>query len=278
MMLSSATVVRGQQQEWARRHNVSIDSAGYTRVLDHNLFMPLSPETRAEFARGDGGELGRPGERGKMQALHSSSALTCNVFEYWRGRDAGALARALMIDEGIASIAFERKYPTGLPGHAPNLDVVLTTPSGRAVAIECKFLEPFGAHGSTFKPKYFAREHGLWREAGFPGCQALAERLYSGETVYKWLYAEQLPKHILGLQKGAHERWALLYLWYEVPGVENDEHAAEAEAFGSVAVGDGIDFRTISYQSVFNAMEAGAAESDHDYLAYLGERYFGRSD
>jgi hypothetical protein len=37
----------------------------------------------------------------------------CNVFEYWCGRDAGALARALMTHEGIASIGFERKYPTG---------------------------------------------------------------------------------------------------------------------------------------------------------------------
>lgn len=240
--------------------------------------MSLSPETRAEFANGDGSELGESGKRGKMQALHSSSALACNVFEYWRGRDAWPLAHALMVDEGIASVGFERKYPTGLRGNAPNLDVVLTAPSGRVVAIECKFLESYDSHGTRFKPKYFESARGLWRVAGFPGCQALAERLYSGELRYRWLNAEQLLKHMLGLHKGPYEQWALLYLWYEVPGAASDEHAAEVEELASVVVGDSIDFRAITYQSVFRALEASAVESDHDYLAYLGKRYFGKSD
>jgi hypothetical protein len=29
-------------------------------------------------------ELGENGGRGKIQALHSSSALVCNFFDYWR--------------------------------------------------------------------------------------------------------------------------------------------------------------------------------------------------
>ncbi len=277
-MPSPAITVRGQQQDWAQQRSISIDSAGYTRSLDDNLFVPLSPETLAEFADGDGSELGKLGERGKMQALHSSSAFACNVFEYWRGRDAWPLAQALSVDEGIASIGFERKFPTGLQGNAPNLDVILVAPSGRVTTIECKFLEPYGSHDARFKSKYFETEPGLWQAAGFPDCQALAQRLYSGEFQYRWLNAEQLLKHILGLHKGPHKQWALLYLWYEIPGAAGGEHAAEAESFASVASGDGIDFRATSYQSVFRALEASASQSDHEYLAYLGERYFGKSD
>jgi len=89
-MSSPATVVRSRQGDRARRHGLFVDSAGYTGSLDDNLFVPLSPETRAKFSGGDGGELGRYGKRDSMQALHSSSALTCNVFEYRRARDAGA--------------------------------------------------------------------------------------------------------------------------------------------------------------------------------------------
>ena len=145
-------------------------------------------------------------------------------------------------------------------------------------AIECKVLEPYGSHHTRFKPKYFESEPGIWRTAGFPSCQTLAEKLYSGELKYRWLNAEQLLKHILGLQRGPHEQWALQYLWYEVPGVVSDEHASEAEAFASVAVGDGIDFCVLSYQSVYRALETYVSESDRDYLAYLGDRYFAKLD
>ena len=55
----------------------------YTPKLHQNLFQALLPEVRESFAAGDGGELGSPGLPGKMQAVHSSSALGVNVFQYW---------------------------------------------------------------------------------------------------------------------------------------------------------------------------------------------------
>lgn len=276
-MPSAAQLVRRQQKNWSEGRGVPADSSGYTQTLEDNLFIPLSPTTRAEFSAGDGGELGEAGERGKMQALHSSSALSCNVFEYWRARDAAPLAHAVGIDEGIESITFERKFPTGLRGNPPNLDVCLISSSGLVIAIECKFLEPYGTHGAGFRNKYFEHEPGLWETAGFPSCQKLAEQLYSGEVKYTWLNGEQLLKHILGLHRGLHKRWALLYLWYEVPGTAGVEHGAEAEAFASVAIDDGIDFRAITYQSVFHGVKANGSERDREYLTYLGERYFGES-
>ncbi len=276
-MPSPATLVRKRQQEWAESRGIAVAAPGYTQQLEDNLFVPLSAPTREDFAAGDGNELGRPGQRAKMQALHSSSALACNVFEYWRQRDAAQLGHALGLVEGVSSIRFEQGFPTGLPGNSPNLDVVLTSPSGQMTAIECKFLEPYGSHDAVFKSKYFESSPGLWEAAGFLGCQALAEQLYSGDLEYRWLSAEQLLKHILGLHRGPHEQWALLYLWYEVPGAASDEHASEAEAFASVAVGDGIPFRALSYQSVFRALKNGKADLHRDYLAYLGGRYFAES-
>ncbi len=58
--------------------------------------MTLSPET--------GSELGENGGRGKIQTLHSSSAIVCNFFDYWRAGDLKPLAEALgsAVDRGKA--------------------------------------------------------------------------------------------------------------------------------------------------------------------------------
>ena len=276
-MPSPASRVCNDQRNWAQRRGLAVDSAGYMGALEENLFRPISAETFADFAAGDGGELGEPGWRGKMQALHSSSALACNVFDYWRGRDSAALAQAFGLDDDIASIAFERKFPTGLRGTAPNLDVVLTSASGRLTAIECKFLEPYGGHASDFRASYLEPRPGLWEAAGFPSCQRLAERLHGGEQKYRWLNAPQLLKHVLGLHKTAPQDWSLIYLWYQVPGDEGDAHAAEAADFASVALADGIDFRTLSYQCLHRRLQDCGSAEDRDYLSYLGERYFASS-
>src|SRR5262245_24926477 len=57
----------------------------WTFSLTDNLFEQLTDEAKQEFEEGDGGELlrGRPFD-GNMFALHSSSALACNLFHYWR--------------------------------------------------------------------------------------------------------------------------------------------------------------------------------------------------
>ena len=277
-MTSAANVVREQQREWARRRGIRFDSAGYTFDLADNLFAPLSAATEQEFRSGDGDELGREGERGKMQALHSSSALACNVFDHWRGRDTSTLARALGLSTSAVDVAFEQKYPTGLVGHAPNLDVVLRPSTGPVTAIESKFLEPYGTHGSGFRPKYFESRDGLWTREGYRGCQALAEALDSGDTVFTWLHAEQLLKHILGLVHSARGPWKLVYLWYEVPGPETDEHAAEAAEFAGVMRADGIDFESLSYQTVFANLRDRVGDDARKYVDYLGDRYFGASE
>jgi hypothetical protein len=272
-MTLPAVTVREQQRKWALRRGVRLDDSGYTLDVSDNLFAPLSAAARKEFEEADGGELGRPGERGKMQALHSSSALTCNVFAHWRSDGAVPLAEVLEIT-GPLTIRFERKFPTGLPGKAPNIDVEVSSEAGPMVAIECKFLEPYGNHANGFKHKYFDGEpRGLWLRAGFPRAQALAESLQSRDQSFKWLHPEQLLKHILGLAR-SDSKWRLVYLWYDVPGPEGVEHAAEVEQFAQAVREDGIDFVPMTYQSLFQALSKDAGSTDQQYIDYLRDRYF----
>lgn len=273
-MASSSSTVKAQQSEWAKRAGVVIDNEGYTTALVDNLFVILSDETQKEFEKGDGGELGRPDRRGKMQALHSSSALACNVFEYWRGRDSSNLASALGLHQKIQNICFEQKFPTGLPGNAPNLDVVLSLTDDSLVAIESKFLEPYGSHTSGFKPKYFEPGIDVWTQANYPNCQKFATQLNNGEIKMRWLHAEQLLKHILGLSRSKSPLWSLIYLWYDTAGTAAKEHEAEVSKFECVMAADKIDFRAMSYQSLFEELLTLAQTSDKGYCSYLGGRYF----
>lgn len=276
-MTNPADVVREQQSKWASRRGVRLDAAGYTLDVSDNLFAPLSAAVRKEFEEADGRELGLPGERGKMQALHSSSALTCNVFAHWCSGDASPLAKALGVT-GPLTIHFERKFPTGLRGNPPNLDVEVRSQAGPMVAVECKFLEPYGNHTKGFKQKYFEGEPpGLWQRAGFPCAQALAESLQSKGQSFKWLHPEQLLKHILGLAR-AGSKWRLVYLWYDVPGPVGEEHAAEVERFAQAVREDGIDFFPMTYQRLFQALSKHAGISDLQYIDYLRDRHFADVD
>lgn len=268
---SPITIVKRQQTEWAERRGIRLDQRGYTVALADNLFVELSEPARRAFEAGHGKELD-----GKMRALHSSSALAVNVFECWnQAADRTPLAEALGLTSPITQVLFEAQKPTGLQGTPPNLDVQLELADGSVVAIESKFLEPYGTHTAGFNPKYFERQPGLWAQHGFHACQALAEDIRDGATHYNWLYAQQLLKHVLGLAKSEPRPWALYYLWYVAPGSESAEHAAEAEDFARRATTDGIAFRSLTYQELFEGLKHRARRSDRRYMEYLGGRYFG---
>jgi len=210
---SPALPIRQQQRAWARSKGIDIDKSGYTLTLGDNLCHPLSRCAEAEFRAGDGTELGRPSSRGKMQALHSSSALACNVFDYWRGRDTSALAKALEMQAPICSMAFEQKYPTGLRGKPPNLDVVLQPWDGPTLAVESKFLEPYaGASAkSGFKPKYFETEPGLLPH----GCRATSE------------YSRRYPRRTSCKDHAIRSRYAALPVRCPASGRGETEAAAQ---------------------------------------------------
>ena len=138
----SLEILKASQRAWALRHGRATDEDGYCGCADDNIFRGLSEGARKDFESGDGTELGKRGERGKIQALHSSSALACNWFDYWRGRDTTPLARAFGARDAFSGVALEQKFSTRVGGIGPNLDVVLKSADGTLFAIESKFGEP----------------------------------------------------------------------------------------------------------------------------------------
>jgi len=158
--------------------------------IEANLWRPLHPQTRKEFEEGKGSELReRKNGPAKMRALHSSAALACNVFDFWRDRDNTGLGHALGLDSAVTDLRFEMHLPTGLEGNPPNLDVFLTLESGEFVAVESKFTEQYAGKSSAapFKRKYFPAGAGLWAKAGLPQCQALAGALDAGGQTFNSL-------------------------------------------------------------------------------------------
>jgi len=271
------TLLKSQQREWAAGVGVEIDTTGYCLSCDANFFEPLSACARRDLAKGDGSELGKPGQRGKIQALHSSAALAVNVFDYWRGHDLRALGQSFGLASRICGLTFEHKFPTGLGGIAPNLDVVLSQCDGSVLAIESKFTEPFAkAKSKNFlKQKYFPNDRGLWRHKGLSGCQTSAEDLRDDRVRFEFLDAAQLLKHMLGPASGDHP-WKLCCLWYDAGGPESARHSEELALFSERLGPDSVKFTSMTYQALFVRLSdlLREAEEHKEYLTYLRARYF----
>ena len=259
------------------------------RDPDANLRVPLAASTRAAFVCGT--ELTpRKNQPARFSALHSSAALVANVFDHWSARDAAPLGAALGLGAERVRLAFEEPLVTDVEGDPPLSDVVLRCESGRVVAIESKFGEWLVRRSSNrldLKPKYFAGGRAIWREAGLPRCQKLADDLRVGRERFKHLHAAQLLKHALGLAReirgdeasasdageaSARRTHELRYLYYSWPSGPAIAHRAELERFADL-VGEEVRFSASTYQDLFRALEADG-RVDRAYLEYLRARYF----
>lgn len=263
-----------KQRKWAAARGIRPDAKGYTQTVGENLFQPLTTATRAEFESGAGSETDV-----KMRALHSSSALVCNVFDYWRnqlllGQSLAALTTALGAPDSVKQVQFEQIYRTGLSGNSPTLDVVLRGNESKPFLIESKFAEPYERHSTegAFRNSYFPNSGELWGKYGLTRCEALAKKINANQEQFPRLNAPQLLKHILGVVNTFQKDFTLLYLWYDYPSSEAAEHRAEVETFMLRLNGE-IDFRAMTYQELFKNMQAASA-IDSAHLAYLAERYF----
>src|SRR5688572_15507600 len=150
--------IKTRQQHWASTSGFSFDKSGYCDSFNDNLFGGcLSAEAESEIEQGGGSEFGTGNGRGKFYALHSSSALACNWFDYWRHRDHRPLSAALGLTTPFATLQLEAKLPTGVRGSIANLDVLLTGDDGALTGIESKFCEPYTASDNKFfmKSAYF---------------------------------------------------------------------------------------------------------------------------
>jgi hypothetical protein len=290
--MDATTYLKERQVLWARRRAIRLGgplrhspdrkqaergAKAWTYRLEDNLFDPLTEVARSEFSGGDGGELDdRNPLMGNMYALHSSSALACNLFHYWRRRsDFAPIARACRLPSvGIESLRFEVKHPIGSGfERAPNLDVEFAYAGGklRASAVEAKFCEPYG-HREPMKlsPRYLELAR-LWET--MPALRELARQISPIDELHEHLHAAQLLKHILGLTTShGGGRYRLLYLWTDVPGREGAHHRDEIERFRERAAADDVAFQAMTYSEVIVRL-ARERDSHQQYVDYLAERY-----
>lgn len=275
VMTSKREVLR-QQRRWAKSRGLAPDARGYLPTVEANLFRPMSASARADFERGDGTELEETATRpAKMRALHSSAALVVNVFDHFARANPAPLLRALGISSELAApLSFEARFPTGLRGNPPNLDVALELASGKVVGIESKFTEwltPKANSKAAFKSKYFEGGES-WRDKGLPECQALAVDLQIRRERFRFLDAPQLLKHALGLATQRTGNFTLHYLYFDVPGRSSAVHREEVRRFDE-GVGREIAFEALAYQDLFRALRV-REDVDGQYIGYLRDRYF----
>jgi len=284
-----------KQTQWAlNRRILLIGSEGcrgrlaYTPELNQNLFEPLDSDVCESFAKADGHEIsGSPCRPAKMQAVHSSSALSVNVFQYWQKRinQLSVIATACGFcrnGENVSQkIVFEDKYPIKnnfkIP---PNIDVVFHNSDSsqfKRFAVECKFSEAYSPH-KGLKHEYTDLAE-IW--LGIQNLYELAKSISPNDKSdnpidnrFTYLHAAQLIKHILGLKtEFGKDGFRLLYLWYDVSDKEGDNHRDEIEKFSEVARADGIDFAAMTYQELIHTLSKDCGQEHTDYIKYLSERY-----
>ncbi len=288
-MLSAHEYIISKQVQWAKNRGIPlIGSEGkkgiprYTTKLNVNLFSPLLDSVRESFERGNGSELAHKGNHPtKMQALHSSSALGVNVFQYWEGiHQVPAIASLCGFcnkDEVYSEkILFEGKYHVkGIRGAPPHMDVVIHNSddsSFKCFAIESKFTEPYSPSSKGELQSAYLNVDELWVD--IPHLHELARSLNAGRAMFTYLDSAQLIKHILCLKSSFGKTgFKLLYLWYDALGEPGAVQRAEIDAFAEIAKADGIRFSSLTYQELIVKIARECRQEHSKYVEYLTERY-----
>lgn len=287
--------IQSKQRHWAKRERLDLvcgskpdkGEKNYVDELAKNIYnKKLSAETKQNFKDGDGNETKETKTtRVKMEALHSSSALPVNVFQYWQNKDVSAILHACKLinkrpfnsDTVPNTVRFEQKFEISKNKKyfpkKPNLDVVIDF-NNKVYAIESKFTEPYNGNPKELREVYLSEQlDKLWK--GIPKLNELAKELsLTNDNRFIYLDAAQLIKHILGLkQQCGKTGFTLLYLWYDVIGKYGAAHREEIEQFAEIAKSDGVKFRHITYQEVIIKLSKEFYDGNVEYVDYLSERY-----
>jgi hypothetical protein len=257
----------------------------YLENLDDNIFQGLANETRIQLENGDGGEtkdFEKNGKhyRPKINALHSSSALVVNLFQYWQKRkDVHPIAYACNLylkhpaDSSPSEIKFEEKFQISKKfSRAPNIDIAIIDFQSKVFAIESKFTEPYASGKHTGIDKKYIDDASFWN--GLSNLYELAQKICPDNNKFHYLDAAQLIKHILGL-KNKHKKsgFQLLYLWYDVVGQDGAGHRKEIEQFAEIAKRDSIQFSHMTYQEVIIKLAQNFYAGNEEYCNYMKDRY-----
>ena len=239
----------------------SVDSQGYVSDWRHNLVPSIDQQGIAQIeddiGAGGGNELAK-----KLRAAHSSAALAANSFVKWLDDPTFSLVG----HSGFNDCQLERKFPTGLQGQPPNLDLAAESPT-HLVAAESKCTEYLTPKPPRFESSYDARVPAL----AHPSWQERFSELKSSSTLTR-LDTAQLFKHYLGLRRYLSDRTqsslsaaTLVYLYW-LPDNWDDcglddfsSHRQEAESFGTGLEDPTVDFTAMSYLDLWDAWEGLAA-------------------
>jgi len=290
--MNAIEYIQTKQQIWAKSQGINLSKSKgdrgkkiYTSELNENLFLPMNSTVKQAFDEGDGNELDQhDGFPAKMQALHSSSALAVNVFQYWMTKKISIIASACGLckkdNTSPESISFERKFEIDEKFQfSPNIDVLIENSSNfnfKVFAIECKFTEPYSHRDPTdskgLKEKYISLES-IWND--IPNIYQLAQRISPNDNDFDFFHPAQLIKHILGLKrKYGKNGFRLLYLWYDTLGGEGLRHKEEIERFIEISKEDGVKFQSTSYQELILRLRKDYLDEHSEYIDYLSNRYF----
>jgi len=304
-------IIKSKQQKWATKKNLklvggTISNKGeeiYLENLADNLFQPLAVDILNQFENGDGNETSDSnGKLAKMKALHSSSALVVNAFQYWNKKDVYPILYACnlcskypsgidMMKENIGShkpkiysitrnpkakiIDFEVKFKISDNTKSfpiqPNIDIVIGNFLPEVFAIESKFAEPYRDKPKGIRKAYIDNK-AFWTE--LPELYRLAQEICPENNRFQYLDAAQLIKHILGLKARYPDNgFRLLYLWYDVMGNDGAEHRKEIEEFEKITKSDAIKFSHITYQEVIKTLSDEFYKDNESYCDYMTQRY-----
>jgi hypothetical protein len=284
--MNTSNLIQAKFQAWAKRNCLPVQGdrgdqgkKNYTMTVEENLFgSGLADEVRKAFIAGAGREL--TGEICSLQAMHSSAAMTVNVFQYWLiNQDLGQLAKLLSIPSpNIERLSFEKQLPVCADpkshgfGKSPHLDVCFEYKRGARVGVECKLHEPFGGKDDDLLSNAYLKLSDPWND--IPSWKELARKLTKTNLDFKRLGPSQLVKHVLGLKFGRRARDVrLVYFYFDGPGRENSEHLDEIGRFSELVAGDPIKFQPISIQEFIAKAFRALGESHADYVQYLSDRY-----
>jgi hypothetical protein len=278
-----------KQTQWALNNDIElIGSKGsrgrraYTTTLDENLFESMEPFVANCFAGGDGNEIqSTPDSPAKMQAVHSSSAIGVNIFQYWQKIEsvpiiAAACGFCRKGSDVSQKIVFEDKCPIDKRFQfSPNIDVVFHNSDSspyKRFAIECKFSEAYGSQGhGGMKPAYLELNE-IWND--IPHTHELAKLISPNDDKFEYLHSAQLIKHILGLKRSfGKSGFRLLYLWYDVLGYDGSKHRDEIGDFTQLVKSDGIKFHAMSYQELVVRLASEYRQDHKKYISYITNRY-----
>src|SRR4030066_543724 len=254
--MNAYNLIISKQIEWAKNKGIQLVGSHtdqgrecYTTSIVDNLFQPLNERTREDLEHGDGGELSVTKAPAKICALHSSSALGINLFDYWRNStDLSIITSSCGLSRSgrklAGEILLEQKFSIDDRfQYSPNIDVLVIPMTGSymAFAIECKFTEAYSSRRHVGLDHKYLENEKVWQH--LPGTKRLAEEISPNDRRFERLHAAQLIKHILGLnRKYGHSCYRFLYLWYDALGEPGSKHRQEIEVFANIVRSDGVVF------------------------------------